>query len=58
MWYGNKITEADRIDVFFNGLTGDYRGNIYKDGQAIGDYSTPDSLELEKTFTQLAFNWD
>lgn len=58
MWYGNKATEADRIDVFFNGSTGDYRGNIYKDGKAIGDYSATDSAELENTFTQLTFNWD
>lgn len=58
MWYGNKATEADKIDVFFYGNDGEYRGNIYKDGKAIGDYSTPDSAELESTFTQLTFNWD
>ena len=58
MWYRNKASEADRIDVFFNGLTGDYRGNIYKDGKAIGDYSTPNSVELEAAFPQLTFNWD
>ena len=58
MWYGNKHTEADKIDICFYGNEGKYRGNIYKDGKIIGDYVCTDSVELEKKFTQLTFNWD
>lgn len=57
MWYGDKHTEADKIDIVHYPNDGQYRGNIYKDGKMIGDYSCNDSLELEKTFNQLNFNW-
>lgn len=57
MWYKNEPKEADRIDVFFYPNDGGYRGNIYKDRKIIGDYVCNDSLELEKTFNQLQFNW-
>lgn len=57
MWYKNNHTEADKIDVFFY-ENGEYRGNIYKNGKMIGDYICNDSAELEKTFSQLYFNWD
>ena len=57
MWYKNEPKEADRIDVFFYPNDGEYRGNIYKDRKIIGDYVCNDSLELEKTFNQLQFNW-
>lgn len=56
MWYGNKRKEADRIDINFY-PHGGYRGNIYKDGIAIGDYVCDDSVLLEKSFPQLKFNW-
>lgn len=58
MWYGDKHTDADRIDVSFSDCDCVYRGNIYKDGKCIGDYSCSDSIELEKAFPQLHFNWD
>ena len=57
MWYGNKSEEADRIDVIFYPNNCEYRGNIYKDGKYIGDYICTDSIELEKRFPQLEFNW-
>ena len=47
-----------KIDICFYGNEGRYRGNIYKDGKIIGDYVCNDSVELEKKFTQLTFNWD
>lgn len=56
MWYGDKPTEADKIS--FYDLDAEYRGNIYKNGKMIGDYSCKDSLELEKAFPQLQFNWN
>ena len=58
MWYGDKKEDADKIDVFFSDVDCIYRGNIYKEGKAIGDYSCTDSLEIEKAFPQLVFNWD
>lgn len=58
MWHGDKKEDADKIDIFFYGLDCEYRGNIYKAGKAIGDYSCNDSVELEKAFPQLVFNWD
>lgn len=58
MWYGDKHTEADRISISFSDIDCVYRGNIYKEGKCIGDYEANDSVELEKTFSQLHFNWD
>ena len=58
MWYNDKPTDADKIDVFFNDLDCKHRGNIYKAGKIIGDYVCTDSTELEKVFPQLIFNYD
>ena len=58
MWYGDSPTEADKIDIEFYDLDAEYRGNIYKNGKIIGDYSCKSSIELEKAFPQLQFNWD
>ena len=58
MWYGDNHTEADKINVIFYPNDGEYRGNIYKDEKMIGDYVCNDSIELEKTFSQLHFNWN
>jgi len=57
MWYGDSHTDADKIDVAFYPSDGQYRGNIYKDGKIIGDYTCNDSVELEKSFNHLRFNW-
>ena len=58
MWYNDKPTDADNVNVFFYDLDCEYRGNIYKAGKIIGDYVCTDSTELEKVFPQLVFNWD
>lgn len=58
MWYNDKPTDADKIDVFFYDLDCKHRGNIYKAGRIIGDYVCTDSTELEKVFPQLVFNWN
>ena len=39
MWYGDDHKEADKIDVSFYANDGEYRGNIYKTGKMIGDYT-------------------
>lgn len=64
MWYGNSRKDIAALDVFFyandygaNYMTcpfGVYRGNFYDiTGKIIGDYSTTDSVELERTFPKL-----
>ena len=58
MWYNDKPTDADNVDVFFNDLDCKYMGNIYKAGKIIGDYVCTDTKELEKVFPQLVFNWN
>lgn len=58
MWYKDNYIEADKIDITFYPNNGEYRGNIYKNGKIIGDYVCNDSIELEKTFSQLNFNWE
>lgn len=57
MWYGDNYKEADKIDITFYPNSGEYRGNIHKDGKIIGDYVCDDSVELENNFLQLYFNW-
>ena len=58
MWYNNAVEESDKITVTFYDIDAMYRGNIYKDNKIIGDYSCNDSVELEKVFPHLTFNWD
>lgn len=58
MWYGDTKEEADKISVMFYPNGCEYRGNIYKDGKIIGDYTCESSVELEDAFPQLEFNWD
>ena len=49
LWYKNeKIVFAD---CFFYPNSGEYRGNLYNEsGKAIGDYSSKNSVEIEKRF--------
>lgn len=58
MWYDNAAAEADNVDIFFNDCNLRYEGNIYKDGQAIGDFTADSAQELEKAFPQFVFNWN
>lgn len=58
MWYGNKIEDVTKIDIFFSDLDCLYRGNIYINDKCVGDYTAEDTQEIEKKFPQLKFNWD
>ena len=58
MWYGDKISDVESIDIYFNDLSSQYAGNCYIKGKVVGDYNTYDSLEIEETFPQLNINWD
>lgn len=39
MWYGDKLSDIDKYDVFWSDCDLVYRGSFYKDGKIIGDYS-------------------
>ena len=58
MWFGDKPDQADEISISFYPHDCEYRGNIYKNKKAIGDFASTNSLEIEKAFPQLVFNWD
>ena len=48
MWYEDSPLDADKIDIFFSDLDCIYRGNIYKNGKIIGDYSAKETKLIEK----------
>ena len=57
MWYNDPIDEIYKIDMSFSDADLEYRGNLYnKEGKAIGDFTTKDSVALYDAFPQ--FNWD
>lgn len=58
MWYGDRAQDVEKIDITFYPNDGEYRGNLYIGGKIVGDYSCTDSVELEKSFPQLQFNWN
>lgn len=47
-WYDDTLETIEGIDCSFYPNSGEYRGNLYKGGRAVGDYVTCDSLEIEK----------
>ena len=49
-WSGYSLQDVDTISIFFYPNDGQYRGNLYKDGKAIGDFTSNDSVQLEKMF--------
>lgn len=58
MWYGDELVPKKYgADAYFSDIDGVYRGNIYHNetGKIIGDYSSPDSEWIEKTF-QISWN--
>lgn len=53
LWYGDSIKSIDKIDCFFSDFDCMYRGNLYKQGRIVGDYSTRNSIEIENRFSRL-----
>ena len=48
-WYGED--EIAYADCYFYPNEGEYRGNVYNaDGRIIGDYTSRNSVEIEKRF--------
>lgn len=56
-WYNDKITDVTKITFAFYDCDCVYRGNMFINDKCIGDFSTSDSLEIERTFSQFAFNY-
>lgn len=50
MWHNDKIKAVEKINIFFNDLTGKYWGNCYINNKAIGDYTADSSTDIEKAF--------
>ena len=55
MWYGDSVEDADEIDFTFYPNDCEYRGNIYKGGKMIGDYTCNSSDEIRELFEFLYF---
>lgn len=49
-WYGDTLKDVDGVHVVFYPNEGLYRGNVCKAGRIIGDFTSSDSLEIEKYF--------
>lgn len=58
MWHNDKIKAVEKINIFFNDLTGRYWGNCYISNKAIGDFTSDSSTDIEKAFEHLAINWN
>ena len=49
-WYNDKFEDITGVDCTFYPNAGEYRGNIYKGVEIIGDYTAKDSAEIETAF--------
>lgn len=56
MWHNDKIKAVEKINIFFNDLTGKYWGNCYINNKAIGDYTADSSTDIEKAFIMFVMN--
>ena len=54
MWYGHKPEEVTGINWSFSDLDCVYRGNLYKNGKTIGDFTADTMPEVQEAFPQLA----
>ena len=54
MWYGDKLSDVDKVDSFWSDLDLIYRGNLYKNNGIIGDYSCENITELFDRLNSLA----
>ena len=44
MWYNDNPASADHVDCFFYDNDCTSRGNLYKEGRCIGDFTATDSV--------------
>lgn len=55
MWYGDKLEDVTRLDVYWSDPNCVYRGNIYIGKKCVGDYTAKTLQEVEKRFPQFNF---
>lgn len=53
LWYSNTIQECDGLTYSFSDCDCVYRGNIIKNGQFVGDFTTGDFREIEKLYRRM-----
>ena len=54
MWYEYKPEEVTGINCSFYGYDVVYRGNLYKNGKTIGDFTADTMQEVQEAFPQLS----
>ena len=54
MWYEYKPEEVTGINWSFYGYDVGYRGNLYKNGKTIGDFTADTMQEVQEAFPHLA----
>lgn len=54
MWYEYKPEEVTGINWSFYGYDVAYRGNLYKNGKTIGDFTADTMQEVQEAFPQLS----
>ena len=54
MWYKHQPEEVTGINWSFSDLDCVYRGNLYKDGKTIGDFTADTMQEVQEAFPHLA----
>ena len=57
MWHNDEIKAVEKINIFFNDLSGKYWGNCYINNKAVGDFTADSSTDIENAF-DLAINWN
>ena len=63
IWHDDALNadgwgSIDKVTYTFYPNSGEYRGNIYKNGKAIGDFCAGSAQEIEQMFPHLVFNWN
>ncbi|MGO5421841.1 hypothetical protein [Mediterraneibacter faecis] len=54
MWYEYNPEEVTGINWSFYGYDVVYRGNLYKNGKTIGDFTADTMQEVQEAFPQLS----
>lgn len=49
-WYGDQMSKCDKMDCFFSDCDCVYRGNFYKNGRAVGDFTAFTLQVIEKAW--------
>lgn len=51
-WYGDTMSNCDAIDYYFSDCDYVYRGNFYKRGIAVGDFTARTLQAIEKAWAE------